>query len=421
MTGYPVIAALASQERYCPPGAGRFSPEVRGMRRQGAWVSRGIRGARRGVLLLTAMALTGASLTTVTASAANMTGGGAAVRAAATGAPQLHVSGHKLVNAQGTRVVLHGVDRSGTEYMCVQGNGIFDGPFHKGSISAMKKWDVNAVRVPLNEACWNGESYVNPAYAGASYQDAIKAYVNLLNANGMVAILDLHWTDGRYTGPSSACASAQARCLKPMPDAAQAIPFWTSVASTFKGNTAVIFDLFNEPFPERGSHSETAGWQCWLNGGSCPGIGYPVAGMQQLVNAVRGTGARNVILVGGLAYANDLSGWLSHEPADPAHNLAASWHSYNFNACSNLPCWTSVVGPVIAQVPLVAGEIGQNDCASDYITTLMGWLDSQPAGYLAWAWNADFPCAPGPSLLSSYDGTPTPYGAGFRAHLRSLR
>jgi len=80
-----------------------------------------------------------------------------------------------------------------------------------------------------------------------------------------------------------------------------------------------------------------------------------------------------------------------------------------------------VVGPVIAQVPLVAGEIGQNDCASDYITTLMDWLDSQSAGYLAWAWNADFPCASGPSLITSYDGTPTPYGAGFRAHLRSLR
>ena len=206
-----------------------------------------------------------------------------------------------------------------------------------------------------------------------------------------------------------------------MPDAAQAIPFWTSVASTFKGNTAVIFDLFNEPFPERASHSQTAGWQCWLHGGSCAGIGYPVAGMEDLVNAVRGTGARNVILASGLAYANDLSGWLSHEPADPDHNLAASWHSYSFNACSSLSCWTSLVAPVIARVPLVAGEIGENDCAAGYISALTNWLDSQSASYLAWAWNADFPCSAGPSLITSYDGTPTAYGAGYRAHLRSLR
>ena len=51
----------------------------------------------------------------------------------------------------------------------------------------------------------------------------------------------------------------------------------------------------------------------------------------------------------------------------------------------------------------------------------MNWLDSQSSGYLAWAWNADFPCASGPSLITSYDGSPTPYRAGYQAHLRSLR
>jgi hypothetical protein len=335
-------------------------------------------------------------------------------------APRLHVSGNRLVSVRGRPVELHGVNRSGTEFMCVQGHGIFDGPSDQASVSAMKSWGVNAVRIPLNEACWNGESYVDPAYAGANYQDAVKSYVHLVNANGLVAILDLHWTDGRYTGPSSECASAQARCLKPMPDAAQAVSFWTSVASTFKGDAAVLFDLFNEPFPERAAHDEASGWQCWLHGGSCPGIGYRVAGMQALVDAVRGTGARNVILISGLAYANDLTGWLANEPADPGHNLAASWHSYNFNGCSNLSCWASQVAPVIAQVPLVAGEIGENTCASGYISGLMTWLDSHSASYLAWAWNADFDCSLGPSLITSYDGTPTGYGAGYRAHLRSL-
>ena len=147
------------------------------------------------------------------------------------------------------------------------------GPHHQASISRdAEVWDVAAVRVPLNEACWNGESYVNPAYAGANYQNAIKSYVHLLNANGLVAILDLHWTDGAYTGPSSGCSSAQAVCQKPMPDAAQAIPFWTSVASTFKGNDAVIFDLFNEPYPCPGHRQHRpSGWQCWLDGGTCAG------------------------------------------------------------------------------------------------------------------------------------------------------
>jgi endoglucanase len=334
-------------------------------------------------------------------------------------APQLHVSGNQLLNASGSAVVLHGVDRSGGEFGCVQNTGIWNGPMDQASVTAMKEWGVTAVRVPLNEACWNGESYVTAAYAGAAYQKAVEQYVSLLNDNGIVAILDLHWTDGAYAGTASACASAQATCKKPMPDTTQSVPFWTSVATAFKGNNAVIFDLFNEPYPDVAADSETTGWQCWLNGGTCPGINYPVAGMQALVNAVRATGATNVLMLGGLTWSNDLTQWLAHEPSDPDHNLVASWHSYNFNACSTQSCWTSQVAPVAASVPVIAGEIGENECSDTYITPLMTWLDSEKIGYLAWTWNA-WGCSQGSVLIADYNGDPTAYGAGYEAHLQSL-
>jgi endoglucanase len=338
---------------------------------------------------------------------------------AASTAPQLHVSGNELVDQSGARVVLHGVDRSGGEYMCAQGYGIWDGPMNQGAIDAMKRWDVNAVRVPLNEACWNGESYVDKAYRGAVYQHAVEKYVSLLNSNGIVAILDLHWTDGAYTG--SSCDSAKALCQKPMPDVAQAVPFWKSVATTFGTNDAVIFDLFNEPYPDSTPQATTdEAWHCWLDGGTCKGIPYQVAGMQTLVSTVRSTGATNVIMLGGLAYANDLDGWLAHEPTDPDHNLAASWHSYNFNTCDTSSCWDTQVAPVIAKVPVIAGEIGESDCADTYIDPLMKWLDTRSTSYLAWAWNADFACGTGPGLITSYTGTPTAYGQGYRAHLLAL-
>ena len=367
----------------------------------------------------------GTGATTFTASASGYTAATVTATEVApmTGsAPQLHVSGNKLVDANGNTVVLHGVDRSGTEYECVQGNGIFDGPNDQASITAIKSWGpVNAVRVPLNEACWNAESYVNSAYAGANYINAIKSYVSLLNSNGIVAILDLHWTDGTYTGPSSGCSSAEATCQKPMPDAAEAIPFWTSVANTFKGNDAVIFDLFNEPYASRADNGNTAeGWQCWETGSPCTGISYPVAGMQQMINAVRSTGANNVLMLGGEEYSNDLTDWLQYEPTDPDHNLVASWHSYNFNTCSTQSCWTSEVAPVAASVPVVAGEIGENDCAGTYITPLTTWMESEGISFLAWAWNADFACSSGPGLITDYTGTPTAYGASYKAILQAL-
>ena len=353
----------------------------------------------------------------------HLTHSGAAGQPAAPGpAPPVHVSGNNLVNANGQRVVLHGVNRSGAEFNCVQGSGIWEGPVNQSSVTAMKQWGVNSVRVPLNEACWNGESYVPHQYRGERYRQAIESYVRLLNRNGMVVILDLQWTDGAYNGPSAVCSSAPATCPKPMPDAAQSIPFWTSVAGTFKGNEAVIFDVFNEPYPQAAMGDEAQAWQCWLRGGSaCPGIAYNAAGMQQLVTAIRSAGADNVVMVGGIAWANDLTGWLQDEPADPDHNLVASWHSYNFNRCVSLTCWDTEIAPVIAKVPVIAAEIGENNCADTYIDPLMDWLDARSAGYLGWAWNADFSCKGGPSLITSYIGTPTAYGAGYRSHLRSLK
>ncbi len=36
-----------------------------------------------------------------------------------------------------------------------------------------------------------------------------------------------------------------------------------------------------------------------------------------MVTAIRSTGATQPIMLGGLSYANDLSGWLANEPSDP--------------------------------------------------------------------------------------------------------
>ena len=336
--------------------------------------------------------------------------------------PLMRVSGALLLNATNDQVILHGVDVSGTEYDCVQGHGIFVGPADQVSVTAMKNWGVNAVRLPLNEACWNGESYVNSRDSGRNYQRAIEGYVHLLNDNGISVILDLEWTDGRYTGNSSECSSAEALCLKPMPDAAQSVPFWTSVATVFKNNAEVLFDLFNEPFPDRALPTQAAAWQCWLHGGRycSPGIGYPVAGVQTLVNTVRATGATNVVMVAGLAFANNLTQWLRYEPSDPDHNLAASWHSYNYNSCAALACWNAQVAPLTARVPVIAAEIGENDCSDRYITPLMNWLDQRSDSYLAWSWNTASSCAGNEKLISNESGTPTAYGTSVRAHLRAL-
>ncbi|MFJ6385682.1 cellulase family glycosylhydrolase [Kitasatospora sp. NPDC092039] len=335
------------------------------------------------------------------------------------GAPVLGVSGNRLTDQSGTTRRLLGVNRSGGEFMCVQGHGIFDGPVDDAAVQAIADWRANTVRIPLNEECWLGLDNIRPEYRGTAYTDAVKALVARVLAHGMTPVVELHWTYGQYTGNSAGCPDVHASCQKPMPDARYTPAFWTSVANTFKDDRRVVFDLFNEPYPDRATATTDQAWACWRDGGDCPGIGYEVAGMQDLVDAVRATGSRNVVLVPGIAYANDLSGWLAHAPSDPTGNLAAAWHVYNFNSCANESCWTSTLAPVAARAPLVAGEIGENTCGHAFVDRVMKWSDDRGLSYLGWTWNT-WDCSSGPALISAYDGTPTAFGLGLRDHLRAL-
>ena len=330
----------------------------------------------------------------------------------------LHVDGKRLVNSAGEAVVLRGVNRAGTEYKCVgggipPGGGIFDGPVDDASIAAIKSWRANAVRIGLNEDCWLGINGVAGEYAGASYQHAIADYVSLLKANGVYAILELHWS-----APGTTLAYGQ----QPMPDLDHSATFWSQVADAFKSDTAVIFDLFNEPYPDDGVDSAAA-WSCWRDGGRCRGVPFEAAGMQLLVDVVRATGASNVIALGGLRWSNYLSEWLAYRPSDPLNNLVAAWHAYDFNTCSTVSCYAGDVAKVAAKVPVIALEIGTDSCDAGFMNSLMQWLDAHEIGYLAWTWNAGSwfsPVCSEITLISDYSGTPTVYGQIYKTHLSAL-
>src|SRR3989454_4770614 len=150
------------------------------------------------------------------------------------GAPIVRVQGNQLVDSAGRAVRLRGVNRSGTEYACAQGWGIFDGPSDSASVQAIASWKANVVRIPLNETCWLGINGVASAYAGDNYRRAIADYVALLNRTGLAVILDLHW---------SAAGTAKALGQAPMPNRDHTPDFWRQVAAAYKGNNSVIFDL----------------------------------------------------------------------------------------------------------------------------------------------------------------------------------
>lgn len=387
--------------------------------------------------------------------------------ARATTPPPLSISivHNHFVNGAGHKIRLLGVNHTSAEYGCVDGFGYDDGHFTGADAAAIAKWGADAVRVPLNEDCWlgingqpNSSEGADPPLTRAGYRHEIVDYVGDLNRHGLFAILDLHWS-----APGNQVALEQ----QPMPDMDHSPDFWTSVASTFKSNHAVVFDLYNEPYdptdPRSGGDpnvSDKVTWNCWEDGtqngpdGGAPcytaaydeqgneTTTYRVAGLQTLLNAVRKAGAKQPVLAGGLDYANDLGdnnhgrSWMNHAPDDPLNREAASFHNYMGKVCDNATCWKNTIAPIATHVPVVTGEFDEdnfdeskcNAKASNFDERYMDWADSHGVSYLAWGWIVESKAerdADGCSafyLIDNYSKyTPAqPNGVALHKHLLAL-
>ena len=349
----------------------------------------------------------------------------------------LHVYGNKILNAFGQEVKLVGVNRSSFESACLpDDNGnphpLHDGPADKSEVAAMKSWHINIVRVSLNEDCWLGlhgaVAYASPA----AYQEDVANYVNLLTINNIAVVLTLVYATPSGT-PDGVLAGIGGRQW-PMPNRQHSPDFWVSVATRFMDNSRVIFDVYNEPHPLNSQAdgpygSSEAAWLCWrdggtyLTGGACqydPDYWpYEVAGMQELINAIRSTKATNIILVPVNDWSSDPSGWLQYPLSDD--QLAVGWHSYGDGlACQNPDCWNTQLAPIMEQYPLIADEIGEFDCGHSYIDQLLAFLDAHNGHYMAHTWGP-YGCTADPALITDWCGTPTQtYGQAYKDHLAEI-
>jgi hypothetical protein len=338
-------------------------------------------------------------------------------------AKALHVEGNLLKDTTGATVRLLGVNRAGSEYMCsppTQGGTTFDGSTGPSSITALLTWNINTVRLPLNEHCWLGIN--NTLISADEYQSSIIDYAVRLHQKGLYVVLDLHWS---APGSTVIMGGNGGNQLVTMAFADHALAFWTSVANTFKNDPMVVFDLFNEPILDAsdrfGNGPVGDPWGCWLNG--CSTSKGTTAGMQQMLNAVRGTGAKQVVVAGGIDWSHKLDAWLQHKPQDPMGNLMAAFHVYQppLSNCSDTNCWNGVLKTVAQNVPVLTGEMGEQDCTHGFIDGYMSWADSQggSVSYLGWAWNVQS-CNSFPALITATDGTPTAFGQGLKDHLATM-
>jgi len=387
---------------------------------------------------LLALLLSGAALAGPAGSAS------AAATAGKAAAPlALRVQGNRLVDGAGQVVQLRGANISGLETVAAQGwNPANPWGSEAPDFASLRAWGANVVRLPLNEASWlgyvctDGAGKARNPDPGHNYRDTVRRAVTDAGRAGLYVILDLHWT-----APGHACPLAQA----PMADADNSALFWTQVAGEFKSRPGVLFELFNEPFMDWMAFGQSP-WKVLREGGTQKQytaatqghwqveLSWQSTGMQQLLDAVRATGATNVVLVAGLGWSRDLSGWLAARPRDPLQQLGAVWHAYPKSmqpgtADAAIPLhgaldYQQMEDILRAGFPVVITETGDHNApgtrGAPFLSQLLPWADRVGASYLGWTYNAWQ--NPDYVLLKDARGTPSDgYGEYFKAHLSCLQ
>jgi endoglucanase len=343
-----------------------------------------------------------------TSAAALVTFGFSLVALSASSAPlPLKVVKTEVRNSRGERVRLRGVNAASLEWT-TDGEGHILNTIN----TAIKDWKANIIRVPLSQDRWFGKA-PEQKDGGVAYRALVKQVVDTIAAQDCYVMLDLHWSDAGVWGKQIG--------QHVMPDE-NSVAFWKECAAAYKNNPAVLFDLYNEP------HDTT--WDIWLNGGEVTEHDrqrnytstFQAVGMQRMLDTVRSTGAKNVVVAGGLDWSYDMSGFLAGKQLkDPKGNgVIYANHAYPFKG-DTVEKWIVKMEAAAKEIPIIVSEFGaearrgaSQDSSASWVEQVLKVLKDHDWDWTAW----DLHPAAGPRLVSDWNYTPTPsFGAPVKQAL----
>jgi len=249
----------------------------------------------------------------------------------------LQTRGSLIVDSTGDVVQLRGVHMPGLDALDPA-----PGSVEARNVSAMTyatfgvirlRWNMNTVRLPVSVRVWRRD--------GVAYLDRVAAIVRLANDAELVVVI---------------AAREEGNGLP----SADTVAFWRAWAERFKDNPRVIFSAFQQPSDRNVPGAATATraaarWSFWKNGGVAVD-GQRAAGMQELVDGIRSTGAQQLIAVSAF---HDALGFLSltEDNLIRGSNILYERHPYYDFGLSNTERESSF-GFLAGRVPLYAGEWG---------------------------------------------------------------
>jgi endoglucanase len=314
----------------------------------------------------------------------------------------LHVRGNQILNSKDEPVWLQGMNVVSLEFS-LRGEKVM-----KSALTAVDDWRANCIRLPVKESYWFGRES-GQKDGGAAYRELVDQVITLVANRGAYVVLDLH----RFRAPNAAH-----------------VEFWKDAAGKYKDHPAVLFDLFNEP------HGVT--WEVWKDGGfvaektkpadedsfltpeekAKAKQGFDSPGMQRLIDAVREAGAKNIVIVGGLDWAYDLSGIANGFALDDkgGRGIVYSTHIYPWKRD-----WAGKVLLIAEKHPIFVGEVGADIKKMDFlppevqedpytwVPDMLGLIQKHKFHWTAFSFH---PKA-SPVMITGWDYTPTPFWGVF--------
>ena len=342
--------------------------------------------------------------------------------AAPAGAPRPVVDGNRLVDSRSGRTwVPRGVTWSSFETACAQGWGLSaldaatgsepgDPTPYAAQADALRSWGIDTVRLPLNQDCWLGTRDA-PVGDGRTertsidYREAVGTFVDALNTAGIVVVLDLA-TRKREDTPEVEVLTS--------PDT-DSLTFWRLVAGEYADDPSVLFDALDSPAvrAQGSGDARSSAWACWRDGG-CDAAESPAetAGMQDVVDTIRGAGAEQPVLLSGLDEGRDLGLWAEFAPTDD--QLVAAFHADETGDCSTRACWDDVLTRLAEEVPVLTSDLrADRPTGSALVGDHLAWAQERQVGALLWVWAAR--TGDPSALVRDLGGSPTPWGRQARA------
>ncbi|MDP4090895.1 MAG: cellulase family glycosylhydrolase, partial [Bacillota bacterium] len=257
----------------------------------------------------------------------------------------LHVEGNQIKNEKGESVRLLGLNRAGLEWESE------DSRIISSVAAACDEWHANIIRVPLSQDRWfgHGPEQKGRDDQGMEYRQLVDKVVEEIFSRGKYVLLELHWSNcgqwGKYIGQHY------------MPDM-NSVEFWKDAAERYKSHSAVLFGVYNEP------HSVS--WDIWRNGGSVTETfdykkgkyteDYETPGIQALADVIRSTGAKNIMVIGGLDWAFILDGIAKGYAIEDkgVNGIIYDSHVYPWKTVD----WDEAVTVIADKYPILIGELG---------------------------------------------------------------